>query len=475
MALALPVKRGDARGSEHTDMIVCARCGAANEPSSKFCPSCGASLSIAGTKASEAGNPAPLPPLPPLGPSAPLAAPNFGPPGPPAPGLGIPPLGSPAPALGQSPFWASPPGPNPPPALQGAPTGAAQAFGAAEEENARHRIGAPEGLNPFSATVSPQSLAADGISPFSPFVPHSPVAPVVAVAPLEPLPPLPPPQAAPGFQAPGFGAPPAPAFGSPASPNAGFASPPPAFAAPNSPNPFGPPAGAHSSPAFGSPGFAPAAPASAYGDLPPAPAYGERSPAAYADPAPAYGERESSSAGYGQRSSPVFAPPPPQAPAEPANFPPPQPYLAPSPSAAHLPPAAALPRLDQPTAEVRAAAASGRDPEAVEPGAPHVLAGFLVSFEYELGLFWPLYQGTNVVGRRDAAPGLDVQIDHPTTSSRHAIIYASARPGRLKVEDAGSTNGTQLGDIPLERGKKYELRDGDTIRFGGYSLIVKLV
>jgi pSer/pThr/pTyr-binding forkhead associated (FHA) protein len=104
-----------------------------------------------------------------------------------------------------------------------------------------------------------------------------------------------------------------------------------------------------------------------------------------------------------------------------------------------------------------------------------VLAGFLVSFEQELGQFWPLYQGPNVVGRKDSAPGLDISIDHPTTSSRHAIIYAAARPGRLKVEDTGSTNGTQLGDVQLERGKKYELHEGETIRFGGYSLIVKLV
>jgi hypothetical protein len=385
----------------------------------------------------------------------------------------VPALGAPPPALGQPPFWASPPDLNPPPALQGARTGAAQAFGATDEENARHRIGAPEGLNPFSATVSPQSLAADGVSPFSPFVPQSPLSPAAAAAPLEPLPPLPPPQAAPGLQAPSFGSPPAPGFASPALQNAGFASPSPAFSAPNSPNPFAPPAGAQSPPAFGSPGFAPGGSASAYAEPPPAPA--QRSAAAYAEPAPAYGERERSSSGYGQRSSPVFAPPPAQPLAEPANFPPPQPYLAPSPAGPHLPPAAGLPRLDQPAAEPRAAAASGRDPETVEPGAPHVLAGFLVSFEYELGLFWPLYQGKNVVGRRDAAPGLDVQIDHPTTSSRHAIIYASARPGRLKVEDTGSTNGTQIGDIPLERGKRYELRDGDTIRFGGYSLIVKLV
>jgi pSer/pThr/pTyr-binding forkhead associated (FHA) protein len=104
------------------------------------------------------------------------------------------------------------------------------------------------------------------------------------------------------------------------------------------------------------------------------------------------------------------------------------------------------------------------------------LAGFLVSYDQtDIGIFWPIYQGQNVVGRKGAAPGLDIEIDHPTTSSRHAVLLASARPARLKVEDAGSTNGTYLGDQPLERGRKHELRDGDLIRFGGFSAIVKLV
>jgi hypothetical protein len=118
----------------------------------------------------------------------------------------------------------------------------------------------------------------------------------------------------------------------------------------------------------------------------------------------------------------------------------------------------------------------GRDPEQVDPNAIRALAGFLVSYEQnELGVFWPLYQGQNVVGRKGAAPGLDIEIDHPTTSSRHALIYASARPGRLKIEDPGSTNGTFLADSMLERGKKHELRDGDALRFGGFVVIVKII
>jgi hypothetical protein len=118
----------------------------------------------------------------------------------------------------------------------------------------------------------------------------------------------------------------------------------------------------------------------------------------------------------------------------------------------------------------------GRDPEQLEPGAARVLAGFLVSYDgNELGAFWPIYQGSNVVGRRGAAPGLDIEVDNPTTSSRHAVLYASARPARLKLEDMGSTNGTFLREQALERGKRHEIVDGDSVRFGGFLTIVKLV
>jgi pSer/pThr/pTyr-binding forkhead associated (FHA) protein len=105
-----------------------------------------------------------------------------------------------------------------------------------------------------------------------------------------------------------------------------------------------------------------------------------------------------------------------------------------------------------------------------------VLAGFLVSYEAtELGVFWPIYQGANIVGRKGAAPGLDIEIDHPTTSSRHAVIHATARPGRLRIEDPGSTNGTFLGEQMIEKNKPHELRDGEPMRFGGFNVIVKII
>jgi pSer/pThr/pTyr-binding forkhead associated (FHA) protein len=117
-----------------------------------------------------------------------------------------------------------------------------------------------------------------------------------------------------------------------------------------------------------------------------------------------------------------------------------------------------------------------RDPEHVDPNAPRALAAFLVSYEgNELGTFYPIHQGQNLVGRKGAAPGLNVEIEHGTTSSRHAMLLASARPGRVKIEDVGSTNGTFVGELMLERGKKHELKDGDVVRFGGYVTIVKIV
>lgn len=95
---------------------------------------------------------------------------------------------------------------------------------------------------------------------------------------------------------------------------------------------------------------------------------------------------------------------------------------------------------------------------AIAADAPRTLAGFLVSFEgNDRGTFWPLYQGKkNVIGRKAAVEGLDIEIDHPTTSSRHAVVHAAARPGSLKLEDPGSTNGTYLNEEKVAKGMPVE-------------------
>ncbi len=93
----------------------------------------------------------------------------------------------------------------------------------------------------------------------------------------------------------------------------------------------------------------------------------------------------------------------------------------------------------------------------------------------ELGEFWELRQGKNVVGRKDAMEGLDIQIDHPTTSSKHALLLCAAGPGRVKFEDVGSTNGSFINGEKLNPGQKAEVKDGDEVRFGGFNTTLKVV
>jgi hypothetical protein len=108
--------------------------------------------------------------------------------------------------------------------------------------------------------------------------------------------------------------------------------------------------------------------------------------------------------------------------------------------------------------------------------APRVLVGFLVSFDHvELGQYWPIHQGRNVVGRQGAASGVQIEIAHPTTSSLHAVLLAAARPGRVVVEDNNSTNGTFVNENALAAGQRWELRDGDRVRFGLFNTIIKVI
>jgi hypothetical protein len=123
------------------------------------------------------------------------------------------------------------------------------------------------------------------------------------------------------------------------------------------------------------------------------------------------------------------------------------------------------------------AATGGRDLAADFPlDGPRILVGFLVSYEnVEVGQYWPVHQGRNVLGRQGAATGLDIEISHPTTSSLHALLLAAARPGRVVVEDTSSTNGTFVNDNILAPGQRWELRDGDRVRFGLFDTVIKIV
>lgn len=115
-------------------------------------------------------------------------------------------------------------------------------------------------------------------------------------------------------------------------------------------------------------------------------------------------------------------------------------------------------------------------PLIVPADAPRVLAAFLVSYETNpLGQSWTVHQGSNLLGRAGAVAGADLELPHATVSSRHALLSASAHPGRLMVTDFGSTNGTFVNDTALVAHEPRELRDGDRVRFGLFTVIVKII
>jgi hypothetical protein len=107
---------------------------------------------------------------------------------------------------------------------------------------------------------------------------------------------------------------------------------------------------------------------------------------------------------------------------------------------------------------------------------PKVLRGFLISYGTNpSGDFWPLTGGRLLVGRLGSADGIDIALQDQTISSRHAAIFVDGPNGTVIVEDTGSTNGTFVNDEHIGFNGRRDLRDGDRVRFGAYSTIVKVI
>jgi pSer/pThr/pTyr-binding forkhead associated (FHA) protein len=124
------------------------------------------------------------------------------------------------------------------------------------------------------------------------------------------------------------------------------------------------------------------------------------------------------------------------------------------------PPPAAAPAFPEPTAHP-----SGK-----------ALRGFLVAYQSNPnGDFWALQGGRMAVGRASSGESIDIPLADPTISSRHAAIVIDGGSGAIVVEDTGSTNGTFVNDEHLGFNGRRELRDGDRVRFGGFTTIVKVI
>ena len=240
----------------------------------------------------------------------------------------------------------------------------------------------------------------------------------------------------------GFGAPP---------PQQGFGAPPQqgGFGAPPPQQGYG--GGTEQPPAYGQPfpdpnaqygGYQQPPQQGGFGAPPPQQGYGGQPGYGGAPPPPAQG-------GFGA--------PPPQPGGfggpQPGGFPGGQPDFGGAPQAA--PPAAPAPPVNLP---------------------PNALRGFLVSYQSNTqGEFWPLHGGRKTVGRANSGEQVDIPLADATISSRHAALIVDATAGSVQVEDTGSTNGTFVNEEHIGFNGKRDLRDGDKVRFGGFSTVIKVV
>jgi hypothetical protein len=254
----------------------------------------------------------------------------------------------------------------------------------------------------------------------------------------------PPPQ--PGFGAPppqqGFGAPPQQGFGAPQQQPGGYYGDQGGYGQQQQPGGFGAPA-----------------PQQGFGAPPPQQGFGGA-------PMQQPGGYDQGQGGFGQHGSqpafpsPAFgAPAPQQAPgfgsAPGFGAPAPAPAPAGAPAAAQAPP---LP------------------PAIPDNLPPQALRGFLVSYQSNAtGDFWPLHGGRKTVGRANSGESVDIALSDATISSRHAAVIVDGASGVITVEDTGSTNGTFVNEEHVGFNGRRDLRDGDRVRFGGYTVIAKIV
>ena len=220
---------------------------------------------------------------------------------------------------------------------------------------------------------------------------------------------------------------------------------------------------AQQQPPYGAPQQRPSA--SPYGPPPGQQGYGgppqPQGNPGYGQPPQAYGNP-----GYGQPGQPPggYAPQQP-----PGGYAPPQPQ---QPQYAPPPAQPAQPQVGYGSAPQAAYA----QPEPPREVPAKILRGFLVAYATNpSGDFWPLTGGRLVVGRAGALDGTDISMQDPTISSRHAAMVIDAASGTVVVEDTGSTNGTFVNDEHIGFNGRRELRDGDRLRFGGYTTIVKVI
>jgi FHA domain len=107
---------------------------------------------------------------------------------------------------------------------------------------------------------------------------------------------------------------------------------------------------------------------------------------------------------------------------------------------------------------------------------PNALRAFVVSYQSNpQGEFWALNGGRTTVGRANSGEQVDLPLPDATTSSKHAAFIIDVATGVVTLEDRGSTNGTYVNEEHIGFSGRRDLRDGDRVRFGGFTTVVKIL
>ncbi len=98
---------------------------------------------------------------------------------------------------------------------------------------------------------------------------------------------------------------------------------------------------------------------------------------------------------------------------------------------------------------------------------PTVLATIYARLPDERVMVYDLYSTPVTIGR-----GIDAEValPHMSVATRHALLAQPAKS--LAIEDLGSTLGTELNGIRLEKGELYEVLSGATVKLGDVTLSI---
>jgi len=97
------------------------------------------------------------------------------------------------------------------------------------------------------------------------------------------------------------------------------------------------------------------------------------------------------------------------------------------------------------------------------------LAGWIVSFDLDpSGTDYKVFEGKNKVGKSSSC---HIVVNDESISDEHALLFYG--DNKIILQDELSTNGTFVNDKRMDG--RVQLKDGDKIKFGNISFVIKII